>query len=42
MIKDVVTCGECIYFEKVSPNNSNGQCTNENVASDNESGACFS
>lgn len=42
MIKDVVTCGECIYFERVSPKNSNGRCTNENVANDNEGGACLS
>lgn len=42
MIKDVVTCGECIYFERISPNNSNGWCRNENVASDNKGGACFS
>lgn len=42
MIKDVVTCGECIYFERLSPDNINGYCTSEDVASDDEGGACFS
>ena len=42
MIKDVVTCGECIYFERLSSNNINGRCTSEDVASDDEGSACFS
>ena len=41
MIKDVVTCGECIYFERLSPGNINGYCISEEVASDDECGACF-
>jgi hypothetical protein len=41
-IENVVTCGECKYFERVSPDNINGYCTSEEVASDEEGGASFS
>lgn len=42
MIKDVVTCGECRYFERLRPDSMNGYCRNEDVASDDEGGASFS
>ncbi len=39
MLTEVVTCGECIHFERYSKNGKYGECTNESVVTDLEQGA---